>query len=102
MARARTTDLQIRGIPNELRERLRRRASGKGVSMSQYVIEKLETDLATPTIDEWLDEVAKLPKVDPRKLGTSGAELVREGREERLRQILGPERSSTRRRRSRS
>jgi hypothetical protein len=102
MPRPRRTDLQIRGFPVTLREKLRRRAVGKGLSMSQYVIEKLETDLATPTIDEWLDEVAMLPKVDPRKLGTSGAELVREGREERLHQILGPERSSTRRRRSRS
>ena len=55
MAR-RTTDLQTRGIPVSLRERVRRRAGRKGVSMTQYVIERLQEDLALPTIDEWLDE----------------------------------------------
>lgn len=82
MARTKTTDLQIRGIPVSLRERLRRRAARKGVSMSQYVIERLDEDLALPTLDEWLDEVAALPKVDLAARGLSGAQLVREAREE--------------------
>ncbi len=82
MARVRTTDLQIRGIPVSMRERLRRRAMRKGVSMSQYVIEQLKADLALPTLDEWLDEVARLPKIDLAARGLSGAQLVREAREE--------------------
>lgn len=82
MVRARTTDLQIRGIPVSLRERLRRRATRKGVSMSQYVIEQLKADLALPTLDEWLDEVARLPKIDLEARGLSAAQLVREAREE--------------------
>ncbi|HET7699232.1 MAG TPA: hypothetical protein VFM06_00010 [Candidatus Limnocylindria bacterium] len=82
MGRARTTDLQIRGIPVSLRERLRRRATRKGVSMSQYVIEQLKADLALPTLDEWLDEVARLPKIDLEARGLSAAQLVREAREE--------------------
>lgn len=82
MARVRTTDLQIRGIPVSLRERLRRRAMRKGVSMSQYVIEQLKADLALPTLDEWLDEVARLPKIDLEARGLSAAQLVREAREE--------------------
>lgn len=82
VAKPRTTDLQIRGIPVALRERLRTRATLKGVSMSQYVIERLRQDLDLPTIDEWLDEVAKLPKIDLAALGTSGAQLVREARAE--------------------
>lgn len=82
MANAKTTDLQIRGMPVALRERLRRRAGGKGLSMSQYVIERLRQDLELPTIDEWLDGVAKLPRIDLRALRTSGADLVREARAE--------------------
>jgi len=74
------TDLQIRGIPVTLRERLRRRADGKGLSMSQYVIEILKDDLGRPTLEEWLAEVGKLPPIDLR--GRTGAELVREGRRE--------------------
>src|SRR5438309_7031407 len=46
----RKSDLQIRGFPVALRERLRRRARGKGLSMSQYVISILEDDLARPTV----------------------------------------------------
>jgi plasmid stability protein len=76
----RTTDVQLRGVPVSLRDRLRRRAAGKGVSMSQYVIEILKDDLARPTVAEWVAEVTKLPPIDLR--GKSGADLVREGRRE--------------------
>jgi plasmid stability protein len=82
MAKARTTDLQIRGMPVALRERLRARAMRKGLSMSQYVIEQLKSDLERPTINEWLDEVARLPKVDLAAHGLTAAQLVREAREE--------------------
>jgi post-segregation antitoxin (ccd killing protein) len=77
---AKKTELQIRGIPVALRERLRRRAEGKGLSMSQYVIEILKDDLAAPTIAEWAAEVGKLPPIDLG--GKTGAELVRETRRE--------------------
>ena len=74
------TDVQIRGVPVALRERLRRRADSKGVSMSQYVIGILKDDLARPTIAEWAAEVGKLPPIDLG--GKTGADLVREGRRE--------------------
>jgi len=74
------TDVQIRGVPVALRERLRRRADSKGVSMSQYVIEILKDDLARPTVAEWMAEVGKLPPIDLG--GKTGAELVRETRRE--------------------
>ena len=74
------TDLQIRGVPVPLRERLRRRADGKGLSMSQYVIEMLTDDLARPSLSEWLAEVGKSPPIDLG--GKTGADLVREGRRE--------------------
>ena len=50
--------------------------------MSQYVIEQLKADLDRPTINEWLDEVAALPKIDLAARGLTGAQLVREAREE--------------------
>ena len=82
MAKARTTDLQIRGIPVPLRDRLRQRADRKGLSMSQYVIEKLKADLALPSTDEWLAEAAKLSAVDLAAHDLSGAQLVHEARAE--------------------
>jgi antitoxin FitA-like protein len=69
---ARKTDVQIRGVPVALRERLRRRADSKGLSMSQYVIEIL-TDLARPTLAEWLATVGKSPPIDLG--GKTGADL---------------------------
>jgi plasmid stability protein len=77
---AKKTDLQIRGLPVPLRERLRRRADGNGQSMSQYVIEILKDDLARPTVAEWAAEVGKHPAIDLG--GKTGAELMRETRRE--------------------
>jgi plasmid stability protein len=74
------TDLQVRGVPVSLRERLRRRADGKGLSMSQYVIEILKDDLERPTVAEWVAEIGKSPPIDLG--GKTGADLVREGRRE--------------------
>ena len=77
---SRRADLQIRGIPVALRERLRRRAGRKGLSMSQYVIEILKDDLARPTVAEWAAEVGKLPPVNFGR--ETSAELIRAGRRE--------------------
>jgi hypothetical protein len=74
------TDVQLRGVPLVLRERLRKRADSKGLSMSQYVIEILTDDLARPSLAEWLAEVGKSPAID--LAGKTGADLVREGRRE--------------------
>ena len=55
-------DLQIRGMPAVLRQRIRERAAGKGMSMSKYVIEILEDNVdRSGTFGEWLDEIAKYP-----------------------------------------
>jgi len=76
----RKTDVQLRGVPVTLRERLRKRADSKGLSMSQYVIEILTDDLARPSLAEWFAEVGKSPAIDLGK--KTGADLVREGRRE--------------------
>ena len=80
MAKTKKADLQIRGIPTVLRDRLRRRAAGKGVSMSQYVIEVLTDDLARPTMAEWVAAVRRRPRIDLG--GKTGADLVHEARRE--------------------
>jgi len=102
MARPRTTDLQIRGLPMTLREKLRRRAVGKGVSMSQYVTTLLKDDLALPTIDEWLDEVSRLPRVDLKAKGIDTVDVLRQVRDERDEEIIRRTSFSTRRSRSTS
>ncbi len=74
VTKARRYDVQIRGVPGELRERLHRRAASKGTSMSQYVIQVLKDDLERPTLADWLEEVRRLPPIP----GIDAAEIVRE------------------------
>lgn len=81
-----TVDLQIRNVPALVRDRLRRRAAGKGQSMSAYVIDLLRGDLDRPTMDEWVEEVRGLPRIGLPP-GVTAADLVREAREERDREM---------------
>ena len=77
--KAKTTDLQIRGIPVKLRDDLRRKAESKGVSMSQYLIDLIHRDVQKMPLDEWIAMVRKNPRVD---IGMSAAELLHEARAE--------------------
>ena len=71
----RTTDLQIRGIPIATRDKLRRKAESKGVSMSQYLIDLVKHDVERMPLTEWLAMVRKNPRVD---IGMSAADLLKE------------------------
>ena len=72
-------DLQIRGVPAEVRDRLRRRAMRKGASMSQYVTELIQNDLSRLTMEEWLEELHRLPRV---KLPHPASHYLHEARRE--------------------
>ena len=78
---AKKVDLQIRGVPLELRRRLAKRAASKWLSMSTYVITIIQDEDDRPaTINDWLDEVHQ--RMGPaRERGFTGGEIVREMRE---------------------
>jgi hypothetical protein len=78
--RAKTTDLQIRGIPVKTRDALRRKAESQGLSMSQYLIDLVQRDVEKMPLDEWLAMVRKNPPVDLG--GLSAADIIREDRAE--------------------
>lgn len=75
-----TTDLQIRGIPVATRDKIRRTALSKGMSMSQYLIDLIDREIETVPLREWLAMVRKQPPVD---VGISAAEVLKEVRDER-------------------
>ncbi len=79
-------DLQIRGLPVALREKVRQRAKRKGQTMSQYLIEVLEREHERPSLEEWIAEVLKGP---PSRSKMDAAQAVREAREERDKQLAG-------------
>ncbi len=68
-------------IPEERHEELKRRAAAEGLSVSELLLRESER-IATPVSDtELFERLKNLPRID---LGMSGAEVVREGREERM------------------
>lgn len=64
--KAKKVDLQIRGVPLELRRKVGQKAAGKGMSMSKYVIDVLKVDVERPTLEEWFREVdSHMPEREP-------------------------------------
>lgn len=73
-------NLQVRNMPAELHDELRRRAKARGISLRDLVLEMLTHSCSTPDLDSWL---ARLRTHEPVDLGVSAAELIRAEREER-------------------
>ena len=77
-------NIQIKAVPEEIHEELRRRAREKGVTIRDYVLDLLRRDQAKPTVEEWL---ALLDAIPPVKLDRPAAEIIAEGRAERDREL---------------
>jgi hypothetical protein len=78
--------LQIRDLPDELHQTLRRRAATRGLSLRQYALEVLQEHCRLPTMDEWLDGLSRLT---PVSLPHSAAKAVREADDAELVDALG-------------
>lgn len=77
--------LQVRNVPESLHRKLKSRAALEGISLSDYVLRELKRVASYPTREELMARLAALPPVD--MAGVDVAELIREGREEREREI---------------
>jgi plasmid stability protein len=77
--------IQIKNVPEDLHAKLRRRAASQGRSVSSYVLETLERDLALPSMREWLDNLKRDPVTDISSEEIVGA--IQEAREEREQQL---------------
>lgn len=71
--------LHIRDLPDEIHRELLRRAAEGGVSLRAYVIDVLRAHASLPTVDQWLEELRRLPPADGP---IDAAEAVRESRAE--------------------
>ncbi|MCE9636037.1 MAG: hypothetical protein K8T90_10045 [Planctomycetes bacterium] len=70
--------LQVRNVPEKLHRRLKERAARRGMTLSAYVLEELESIADELPMDEWVESVRELP---PVRLKSSVAELVRKDRD---------------------
>lgn len=73
--------IQIRNVPDQLHRELVRRARARGLSLTEYLQQVLEREVARPPADEVFARVASQSPVD---LGKPTAEVLREARAERL------------------
>jgi len=72
-------------IPDELHEQLEERARERGLSVDEYVVHVLDiAPVRDRTLEELLERIRSREPVD---LGICAADLIREGREERGRQL---------------
>ena len=76
--------IQIRGVSDDVHERLKLKAEMEGTSLSEYLRVQLEQLALEPTMGEILDFVASQPPVE---LDETPAEAIRAEREERERHL---------------
>jgi hypothetical protein len=74
------SNIQLKNVPEHVHAELRRRATLRGTTIRDYVLDLIERDQARAAAEDWLDEVRKLP---PLELPESPAETIRAIREER-------------------
>jgi plasmid stability protein len=56
--------IQVKDVPDELHEALRRRAVEEGMSLADYVLDLIRRDLGLPSRREWLERLAGREPVD--------------------------------------
>jgi hypothetical protein len=73
------TAIQVKQVPDEIHDAVRRRASAQGMTIGEYVLSLHREDLALPMQSEWFARVAGRTPV--RRVDTAAA--VRAARRER-------------------
>lgn len=73
--------IQLRHVPDTLHRRLKARAAGAGLSLSDYLIREMRKVAETPTLDEVMQRIAQRSPVTT--LTESPAEIIRAERDDR-------------------
>lgn len=73
--------IQVRNVPDRLHRELRRRARLRGQSLTEYIEEILEREVARPPAEEVFARIRSRTPVDLG--GISAADLIAEGYAER-------------------
>jgi plasmid stability protein len=72
--------IQVRNVPDRLHRELAKRAKRRGVTLTRYIQDILEREVARPPADEVFERIEASPGI---QLGRSAAELIREERADR-------------------
>jgi hypothetical protein len=77
--------IQIRHVPEDVHARLKARAAAAGMSLSDYLLREITFLASRPTWDEYFADADPEGPLDP---DIDLAEVIREGREERDRELM--------------
>ncbi len=69
--------IQVRNVPDRLHRELVKRARARGETLTDYVQDVLEREVARPPADEVFDRISSREQVS---LGTRAVELIRKER----------------------
>ena len=72
--------IQVRNVPDSLHKVLKARAAAAELTLTDYIQRVLEREAARPTRREFIQRLARAPRIS---LQPSAAELVREERDSR-------------------
>lgn len=73
--------IQVKDVPEDLHEALRRRAAERGMTLGQYLLELIRRDLRRPRLLEWAEAHPTIEERTGRVI--DGADALRQAREER-------------------
>jgi predicted CopG family antitoxin len=85
LLRMKSRMIQIRHVPEDVHRRLKERAKREGMSLSDYLLQEVTLLSRQMSWEELFDEI---DETDPTPTGIDWAEAVREGREERDRELM--------------
>jgi antitoxin FitA len=78
--------IQIRNVPPDVHRTLKERAAKRGMSLSEYLLAEVTELAGRPTFEELTERIRRRSRV---RLSRPVAEILREEREARDRQIAG-------------
>ena len=88
--------IQVKDVPEELHQALRRRALEQGMTMADYVLDLIRRDLGLPSRREWFERLATREPVKLRPGAAAEAlHAARAEREAQLAAALGLEEAET-------
>ena len=85
----RTRTIQIRRVPKDVRRKLMARARREGISLSDYLRRELELLSQQLSWEELFEEMDRENRSFDGLEGVDSADLIRQGREERDRELMG-------------
>ena len=89
LLRMKTRMIQIRHVPEDVHRKLTERARRAGMSLSDYLRGELELLTKQLTWEELFEEMDRENRSFDGVEGIDSAELIRQGREERDRELMG-------------